>query len=277
MIEVNLKWGLGNKMFQYAFGRILAEQKGYSLRCDGIPEFPNTSDKIRGEIYHAPEERLISGYFYLDQYIANPAKRKILIDGHFQNFRYFKPYRDRIKKWFARTSTSIDYEDATVIHVRRGDYVSMGWALPFSYYRKAIEITWDGASPLYIATDDREDPFFRNFEEYAPKYVDMGPVDTILAMSQAKSVVMSRSSFSWWAAFLGDHETVVCPDPSEGFWSEEQRALQSVDLVDEEDFLCLPCEGVYAPSSEEKRYLLLQNLRRKLRLPRQRTPSDFHL
>ena len=136
MIEVNLKWGLGNRMFQYAFGRVLAEEMGYFLKCDGLPEFPNTFEKVSGAKYDAPEERLVSGYFYTDHLRANAAKRKILIDGHFQNFRYFKPHRDRLRQWFDCSKPMLDIGNSTVVHVRRGDYVNIGWALPFSYYRE---------------------------------------------------------------------------------------------------------------------------------------------
>ncbi|MEL7065041.1 MAG: alpha-1,2-fucosyltransferase, partial [Bacteroidota bacterium] len=258
------------------FGRILAERMGYSLKCDGLPEFPNTQTGVTGASYDVPEERLISGFFFIDHLVSNSEKRKIFVDGHFQNYRYFKAYRDQIRQWFEYPAGAHDVSNATVVHVRRGDYVTIGWALPFSYYKDAIAKVWDGTSPLFIATDDREDPFFKNFAQYEPQFIDAPPVDTIMTMSRAKNMVMSRSSFSWWAAFLGQHEKVVCPKPNEGFWSEAERDLQSVDLIDEQEFVCVPCDGVYTPDAAEKRYFFLQKLRKKLRIPRRSTPSDFH-
>jgi hypothetical protein len=32
-------------------------------------------------------------------------------------------------------------------------------------------------------------------------------------MSMTGELVMSNSSFSWWAAFLGDHKRVTAPEP----------------------------------------------------------------
>jgi hypothetical protein len=32
-------------------------------------------------------------------------------------------------------------------------------------------------------------------------------------MSMAGELVMSNSSFSWWAAFLGNHKRVTAPEP----------------------------------------------------------------
>lgn len=40
MIEVRYRNRLGNNLFQYALGRILAEEKGYALKAAPIAGFP---------------------------------------------------------------------------------------------------------------------------------------------------------------------------------------------------------------------------------------------
>jgi hypothetical protein len=260
MISVNLKWGLGNQLFQYSFGRILAERKGYKLESAGIANLSRTWDSIKGDRYEHPEEELISGYFFIDSIVSNKEKRKISLNGHFQNLNYYKADRNHIKSWLKYGKTSFDELIDTAVHVRRGDYVSIGWALPFSFYRDAIEKVWDGISPLYIATDDKNDPFLRNFSYYNPRFINANALETIFILSRARNLIMSRSSFSWWAAFLGEHDIIACPNPNSGFWGPDQRKFGSIDLVDESEFLCIDCEGTYDPNSIEKRYLLSKRI-----------------
>jgi hypothetical protein len=48
MIEVRYKGQLGNNMFQYCLGRILAEELGFALQAGPISGFSNTEEKIGG-------------------------------------------------------------------------------------------------------------------------------------------------------------------------------------------------------------------------------------
>jgi hypothetical protein len=48
MIEVRYKGRLGNNMFQYCLGRILAEGLGFALKADPIPAFPSTAQYVDG-------------------------------------------------------------------------------------------------------------------------------------------------------------------------------------------------------------------------------------
>ena len=40
---------IGNNMFQYCLGRILAEELGFALQAEAIPGFPNTAERIKVE------------------------------------------------------------------------------------------------------------------------------------------------------------------------------------------------------------------------------------
>ena len=48
-------------------------------------------------------------------------------------------------------------------------------------------------------------------------------------------LVMSASTFSWWPAFLGDPELVICPDPSFGAWAERVGPL-APNLIETDRF-----------------------------------------
>jgi len=61
MIKVNYDGNLGNNLFQYCFGRILAEELGYQLVANSIPGFPRTFDEISGFNYQDRQQIILRG------------------------------------------------------------------------------------------------------------------------------------------------------------------------------------------------------------------------
>jgi len=59
MVEVVYLGNLGNNLFQYCFGRILAEKFGYQLKSDPIAGFPHTKEIVQGKNYSKGCKRLI--------------------------------------------------------------------------------------------------------------------------------------------------------------------------------------------------------------------------
>lgn len=95
------------------------------------------------------------------------------------------------------------------VHVRRGDYVTDAGAAatlgaqPLDYYKDAISrVGAQGIDKFVIYTDDRE----WAFRHLVGKDVELAPEggsrDDFLGLSRSAAVIMSNSSFSWWAAFL---------------------------------------------------------------------------
>ena len=54
MISVNYTGRMGNNMFQYCIGRIMAEKMGYALSAKPISGFDGTLEKIDGLRYDKP-------------------------------------------------------------------------------------------------------------------------------------------------------------------------------------------------------------------------------
>ena len=63
-------------------------------------------------------------------------------------------------------------------------------------------------------------------------------------MAQAPRLVLSQSTFSWWAAFLAKSQVTVCPVPSFGCWRPRPDKME-VNLVDRERFICIDCPEPY--------------------------------
>ena len=51
MVKVRYKARLGNNLFQYCLGRILANELGFVLQADPIPGFPNTAQQANEAVY----------------------------------------------------------------------------------------------------------------------------------------------------------------------------------------------------------------------------------
>lgn len=251
MVEVRYKGQLGNNLFQYALGRILATEFGYALAAPPIEGFPDTAEAVAGARHDSPIVE-VSGGAQLSQLRANQPRARIVLDGWFQHYEYYRPHRERIRQWlaFADDLPAPETVPDTVVHVRRRDYVAIGWALPFSFYEEALgRLAPTGR--VWILTDDPGDPFFRRFAPWRPLFSTGTALEDLRFMSAARRIVMSQSTFSWWATFLGDPEEVICPMPSFGTWAPTG---DDVSMIERDRFTCLPCPEPYRPSLSESWY-----------------------
>ena len=191
-----------------------------------IPAFPNTAQRVIGEIHQGPEQIFNGQLIPLETILADRSHRRIILDGWFQRYEYYRARRERIREWltFDPAICVPEAKPDIVINVRRTDYVQFGWALPFSYYREAIETVLPQNGQVWIVTDDRRDPFLRKFAAWKPKFFSGTASEDMLFMARAPRLVMSQSTFSWWPAFLGGVQQVVCPIPGFGAWSRTDEA-----------------------------------------------------
>lgn len=264
MIDVRYKARLGNNLFQYCFGRILAEALGFELHASPIDGLPNTSEAVAGSRHDEPEVVLTGQRVDLDAIVRDRRPRKIVLDGWFQRYEYYRPHRDRIRRWlkFGSEVTVPKTKPGTVLHIRRTDYVQLGWALPFSFYEQALQQV-PSVGDLWVVTDDPRDPFFRRFDRWRPKFATGTPLDDLCLMAAARSIVMSQSTFSWWPTILGDPDVVVCPDPTFGAWSRGGEAEDAM-LIERDRFVCLRCDAPYQPATREAQYQSRRLLRRRV-------------
>lgn len=158
--------------------------------------------------------------------------------GYFQSFRYFDTVASELSlevrtltnpsKWFLDQCDALpsNRESWTAIHVRSGDYVlaneyAKHGVLENDYYRSAFaklgnEVSrgrlvvfsdsLDGAEPVREALGGVE------VELIAPP-TESTPIESLILMSRASNIVCANSTFSWWAAFIGNREgrNVVLP------------------------------------------------------------------
>jgi hypothetical protein len=156
-----------------------------------------------------------------DDRFLNP--RNCEIAGFFQSQDYFLDYRQELLE-LLKPSTAVQEECETIfanlqvvpsqclcLHVRRGDYLQMrnngrpdGWALPLSYYRRAIAEA-PSHLKLIVISDDQE--WCRsNLAEFNPVFLPYrtSAITDLWLLSRCHHKILSNSSFSWWGAWLGE-------------------------------------------------------------------------
>lgn len=160
------------------------------------------------------------------------------IDGYFQSWKYFESAKVSLRKeitsltspssWFLRKH---DYLRSlgkwTGIHVRRGDYVSiarMGLTTD-AYFQRATDllaqISPSTVSAFVVFSDDiasaRELPSLQKLRDcvFIDSPADSPPIETLLLMAASSHLIISNSSFSWWAGWLGEdsNRLVIYPHP----------------------------------------------------------------
>jgi hypothetical protein len=173
----------------------------------------------------------------------------VTLDGYWQSERYFAEFTDTLRReitvrnpvsgenqqWYDLISDT----GSVSIHVRRGDYVDLGWALPPTYYRNALDrihCTSDATNLFFFSDDmdwvqDNREELVPDHRDYDVHYVECNDGETahedLRLMRACDHHVVANSSFSWWGAWLDDSETkhVVAPD----YWVHD--SVNNLDIV----------------------------------------------
>ena len=130
--------------------------------------------------------------------------------GYFQARGYFRSSESELAAMLPAPPQS---SASIAVHVRRGDYLIAAHAshgvTTRAYFERAIPLMYEayGELPLTVFTDSPEQvqEEFAGLPyafELAPNTPELSPWDTVVLMARSRAIVMSNSSFSWWAAWL---------------------------------------------------------------------------
>jgi hypothetical protein len=212
----------GNNLFQYFFGYILSkklETDFYTLFNLPVPFLPNKErhtsefnlhvterympDKIQFEIKDILVDKNID-------LIVNEIKKhefkNILVTGYFQDINYYLPYIQEIISLFKNSKQYLNIKkqidpNGTGICIRKGDIVGTSYELSDEWYLKNAEKFKNTA--IYITSDQIHHSVCQAIiKNYGAKIVDGNALQTILAFSCFKNLVLSQGTFNWWAGIL---------------------------------------------------------------------------
>lgn len=156
-------------------------------------------------------------------------------DIYVQSLVYWNDFREEIR---TRFSHGVKSDDRIALHIRRGDYLK---ATQFhtnlwdtDYYKEAIK-EFPGARFLVFCRDNQSEAQDKDDQEWLKANLpQLGipfdlhehttEVEDLNAMASCKGIIMANSSFSWWAAFLGDpNKKVIAPREDRWFVDGKKR------------------------------------------------------
>ncbi|MDC0273007.1 alpha-1,2-fucosyltransferase [bacterium] len=249
-LRVQLTGGLGNQLFQYAFGRSVAERFNLTLKLDigtgfvrdfayqrhyelDVFKLSNRTKLVRPSNFEMQVQRMklalaLRQWAFTESYLIEPSDGKYSPDlvqvkagksytcyGYWQDKRYFSKIEETLRQELSFNrqlsrpnqimAQQLELENSVAIHVRRAQYEC---ALGIDYYDREIknilELLPD--AKLYCFTDA---PAWCD-ENLIPKYQmtlidnkNLPPIEDFQLMSHCRHFIIANSSFSWWAAWLG--------------------------------------------------------------------------
>lgn len=244
---VGISGGLGNQMFKYAFGISVGKarkepvffHKRYGLGFDmrhgrkfeldafqitgrfvDDPSFSFWFDNDRGfnpDVYTVPDGAYFEGCWLSEKYFDTEL---ILREFTLRQPGYNAREAD-ISEKAQSIAQSIQSEPSTFIHIRRGDFLwaseSFHGVMSLEYYKKAIAYirTRNDKMKFFVFSDDPD--WCRGTFMGQDVVGTDSAVEDMFLMSLCDNAIIANSSFSWWAAWLGDQRvrgfkrTVIAP------------------------------------------------------------------
>lgn len=243
MINVLKSGGLGNNMFQFAYGYTTSKK----LRTDFIYDTSLLTKYFELSTYNYRLHRYIRYFKYLFSLkfgtyitldlnldvepiiIKEKARNNAIIYGYFQSESYFHDQFKQVKKHFRikKQFTNSFFKKYKVelqkpcvcIAIRMTDYLT--WKieeidyqtpeLSIKYFKKIIDSIDLNGKTVFVTSDDI-DIVKEKIQLKEAIYID-NEIDSLLALMHSQINVISNSSFHWWGSWLNEipHKIVYAP------------------------------------------------------------------
>lgn len=168
--------------------------------------------------------------------LIEPKLRSNYISGNWISPKFFRGIEDTLRRELLVKSEISDESktllshiqscNSVCVHVRLGDYLAPEWKDKLyicneEYYQKAINlISSKVENPVFFIFSNRHKDITWLKENYDLKgnivYVDLSNPDyaDLKLMYSCKHFIMSNSTYSWWAQFLGSDKDKIVVAPS---------------------------------------------------------------
>jgi hypothetical protein len=189
-------------------------------RSDLVNEFREKSYRFQPEIFNIRPGTTMEGFFQSPKYFPSVGAE----------------IAQSIRNAVVSASEQAIIDDVSsrpfmAIHVRRGDYLleshirEAHGVTTKEYYETSLDMISGRGLPCIVFSDSPEEAKKELGEMrelvFDSRILPLGELATLKLMTLASGIVMSNSSFSWWAAYTMNHfdpdSTVISPRP----WSKE--------------------------------------------------------
>ena len=240
-VIVTLHGRLGNNLFQYALGRIVAERMGFALNCetrqvtssseslqssdsttlyDVSRDFADVRLEIAGRRADAPVDEFgprsgpAAHAFPLWSVLSDPTPRCIRLDGLFQRYEHFDHDLHRVRACFQCRPRPADPQVGprdVLVDIRRDPEAgARGWVLPLDYYDRALS-QLHAIGDVYLAGVGLTDDVVSRFGHLQPAVYRGDILDRFRFMQRFRRVILANSATSWWAALTSDATEIYGP------------------------------------------------------------------
>jgi len=259
LIKVVLEGGFGNQLFQFAVATQIAMKervplslefkkgsRSYALDFLGLNQGTNYKVTIDAgilkfepllKIDKCPLIEFREKSFTYSEIKMN-AKHVELI-GYFQSFKYFEEIAESLRNFIlSHIAPQAGQSNAIFIHARLGDMALNPTSRAYhgiisdEYVRNALETFDMPNQKIVVITEDRKDlekklPWTASrADEIQCKSLE----EDFRTLLSAKNLIISNSTFSWWAAWLAEAETAA---PKNWFTREILQQNPIHDLIPE--------------------------------------------
>jgi hypothetical protein len=145
----------------------------------------------------------------------------ISIYGYFQSVLYFREIEKYLRDLILKYNIQPRLQRDIAVHVRLGDYLNrknrkIYIQQPVEYYSKGIELLvkkYNIQSPkIAFFTNDKkefESKYLEKFEKYDSEISPLNTLESFKNLLLFQNIVISNSTFSWWAAWVCQASTVA--------------------------------------------------------------------
>lgn len=242
MIKIRNRSRMGNQLFEYAFAISAAKRLGTSFCIDDLRDLTffrlnGPAAVFRNQLANARYERRVARLpkgkeviLKLRDHAVPPEEHlKQLRDdatyvGNFQSALFFDNATDEVRKSFrirrkfrlsddSELGRMLQSKRVISLHVRGTDYQEFGGGrlgspdmrLPREYYLRALAAVPRTADDVVLAvTDDAEyaKEMLRDLPDV--RVVSNSPMSDFQVLMRSRAVIMSNSTFCWWACWLNE-------------------------------------------------------------------------
>ena len=292
-LVVRISEGLGNQFFMYANAYSLSKKLGYELFIDNHSaykkvkirsflldqfkieskfispsESPNNlfnyliykinkkTDTLRSKKKFIIERKYLKKSTKYEDYSNLSFDDTIFVEGYFESEKYFKEYKNDIKRQFQIKHINLDdlflspnqikNENSVSIAIRQHrfsekqkDKISIEKSNLFlkntiRYIYKAIEVIKSKIEhpKFYIFSNDTTDlqnffPSHKNF--IIINHLTNKPLNDFYLSTLCKHYIVGPSTFHWWSAYLNENQKKICICPT-----EDLKFSSNIDIFPEE-------------------------------------------